>query len=372
MKANGFKEIALSAIRFSEKLALRDGAEYSDETKLDALSKSIQNSGLIQPVVVRELDDSTYELIAGHRRVHAMLAKARKDGSDPKIMAKIVSSDLSEKEIFGIAVEENSMRTDFTVLEFLRVVAMMDQIGFPVNDIITKTGQGEKTVKRMLQVSRDKYFYDLVKDKVLKYTQVNALLKDIPDDKLSILKDTVRKWKVSTDKRIEDARDRMINAGRTPSGPSLQHPTYLPGWLIENWHVAIKEGQSPQVDGEWRYGLLHDPEKQSTRVPAVQINYSRDSLDRLIDINWKLRKEIERLDAAIESRKLQQEAISDQPEYGNDYQEFLRSKGLEKFGRKSAPAPDADIPDLDDSDNDDDDEEHLDDVEDFLDSPDSE
>ncbi|MBW2095130.1 MAG: ParB/RepB/Spo0J family partition protein [Deltaproteobacteria bacterium] len=372
MKANGFREVALSAIRFSEKLALRDGAEYSDETKLDALSKSIQNSGQIQPIVVRELDDGTYELVAGHRRVYAMLAKARKDGSDPKIIVKVVPSDLSFKEILGIAVEENAMRKDFSTDEMLRVVNLMDEAGYSVDTIAEKTGQSKKTVERMLRVVRDKYFHKLVKTGTLKYTQANALLSGTPNDKLEMLKSTVKRWKAATDKKIEAARERMASSGKTPSGPRLQHSTYLPSWLVDNWLLAIGEGREPQVDGEWRYGLLHDPEKRLTNIPAIKVNYDRDSLDRLVDISWKLRKEIERLDAAIESRKLQQEAVSDQPEYGDDYQEFLRSKGLEKFGRKSAPAPDAEIPDLDDSDNDDDDEEHLDDVEDFLDSPDSE
>ena len=370
MKDNSFREIPISTIRFSDKLALREGSEYTDDSKLDALLKSILNSGLIQPIVVRELDDSTYELICGHRRAHAMLKQARKDGNDPKVMAKVVSSDLTEKELLGIAVEENSMRKDFSTDEMLKVVNLMDKVGYDIEIIASKTGLSKKSIERMVRVGRDKFFHGLVKAGTLKYTQANALISGTPDDKSEVLKSTIRRWKAATDKKIEAARERMINSNRTPSGPSLLHSTYLPSWLIESWMVAIEEGREPQIDGEWRFGLLHDPEKRFTNVPAVKINYDKDPLDRLIDINWKLRKEIERLDAAIDTRKLHQQALAGEPEYGDDYQEFLRSKGLEKFGRKSAPAPDAEIPDLDEAE-DEAKEEHLDDIEDSLEAPDA-
>ena len=42
-----------------------------DEPKLDALSRSIQSSGVIQPIIVRRLGSDTFEIVAGERRWRA-------------------------------------------------------------------------------------------------------------------------------------------------------------------------------------------------------------------------------------------------------------------------------------------------------------
>ena len=43
-----------------------------DDDALDELAQSIQQVGLIQPLLVRRIDDKHYELIAGERRLRAI------------------------------------------------------------------------------------------------------------------------------------------------------------------------------------------------------------------------------------------------------------------------------------------------------------
>ena len=42
-----------------------------EEKDINELSESIKHQGLIQPIVVREIDKDTYEIIAGERRWRA-------------------------------------------------------------------------------------------------------------------------------------------------------------------------------------------------------------------------------------------------------------------------------------------------------------
>ena len=42
-----------------------------DDEKMDELVESIQNNGVLTPVLVRPDDEGTYEMISGHRRLHA-------------------------------------------------------------------------------------------------------------------------------------------------------------------------------------------------------------------------------------------------------------------------------------------------------------
>ena len=50
------------------------------EEELESLSQSIRTSGVLQPITVRRLENSQYELIAGERRLRAS-KKSRADGN---------------------------------------------------------------------------------------------------------------------------------------------------------------------------------------------------------------------------------------------------------------------------------------------------
>jgi ParB family transcriptional regulator, chromosome partitioning protein len=65
--AGGMQEIALAKIR-PNKLQPRS---YFDESALSSLVDSIKAVGILQPVLVRQLGDDEYELIAGERRWRA-------------------------------------------------------------------------------------------------------------------------------------------------------------------------------------------------------------------------------------------------------------------------------------------------------------
>ena len=42
-----------------------------DDEDMDKLVISIEENGILSPTIVREKDDGSYEMIAGHRRKHA-------------------------------------------------------------------------------------------------------------------------------------------------------------------------------------------------------------------------------------------------------------------------------------------------------------
>lgn len=59
-------------------------------TELDRLGDSIDDHGYVMPVIVRELDDSTYELIDGHSRVSVLVAR-----NDPHTRIKCIILDVA-------------------------------------------------------------------------------------------------------------------------------------------------------------------------------------------------------------------------------------------------------------------------------------
>ena len=81
-----------------------------DEEKLQELSASIKEHGLLQPIVVVEDEDGTYTLIAGERRL-----RAHKLANIDKIKAIIIDAD--EFKLRELALIENIQRDDLNIIE---------------------------------------------------------------------------------------------------------------------------------------------------------------------------------------------------------------------------------------------------------------
>ena len=81
-----------------------------DEEKLQELSASIKEHGLLQPIVVVEDEDGTSTLIAGERRL-----RAHKLANIEEIKAIIVDED--ELKLRELALIENIQRDDLNIIE---------------------------------------------------------------------------------------------------------------------------------------------------------------------------------------------------------------------------------------------------------------
>ncbi len=62
-----------------------------DDEKMDELVESIKESGVLTPVLVRPDDEGTYEMISGHRRLHA--AKRAGLRKIPAIIKEMTNDD---------------------------------------------------------------------------------------------------------------------------------------------------------------------------------------------------------------------------------------------------------------------------------------
>ena len=89
-----------------------------DEEKLNDLSESIKEHGLLQPIVVIENDDNTYTLVAGERRL-----RAHKLAKIDKIKAIIIDAD--EFKLRELALIENIQRDDLNIIELAYCYAQL-------------------------------------------------------------------------------------------------------------------------------------------------------------------------------------------------------------------------------------------------------
>ena len=103
---NGVKKIEVSLIKPNP----NQPRKIFDEEKLQELSYSIKEHGLLQPIVVVEDEDGTYTLIAGERRL-----RAHKLANIEEIKAIIVDED--EFKLRELALIENIQRDDLNIIE---------------------------------------------------------------------------------------------------------------------------------------------------------------------------------------------------------------------------------------------------------------
>lgn len=80
-----------------------------DQAALDELADSIRQNGVLQPILVRK-QGSSYEIIAGERRYQAAKIAGLKE------MPAVVR-DVSDKEVFKLALIENLQRSDLDPIE---------------------------------------------------------------------------------------------------------------------------------------------------------------------------------------------------------------------------------------------------------------
>ena len=120
--------------------------DHFDEETLTSLSRSITEIGVIQPIVVRELEDGQYELIAGERRWRA--AKRANLSAIPAIIR--TSDDLSSLQT---AVVENLHRQDLNPLEEAAAYQqLVEEFGLTQDDVAQRVGRSRSAVANTLRL----------------------------------------------------------------------------------------------------------------------------------------------------------------------------------------------------------------------------
>ena len=118
-----------------------------DEEKLDELSRSMKEQGIVQPLVVRK-QGSRYQLIAGERRWRA----AQRAGL---AVVPIVVREADDQQVLELALVENIQREELNPIE--EAVAyrrLVGELGYSQEQVATRVGKDRSTVANMLRLLR--------------------------------------------------------------------------------------------------------------------------------------------------------------------------------------------------------------------------
>ena len=144
---NKISEIPIIKIRPNKAQPRREFCEQ----ELKALSLSIEENGILQPLTVRKVSASEYELIAGERRLRAsVLAGLRKV---PCIVIKC-----SDKESAVYALLENLQRCDLGIFEEARGISrLIRRYGLTQEQTAQRLGKSQSTIANKLRLLRLSY-----------------------------------------------------------------------------------------------------------------------------------------------------------------------------------------------------------------------
>ncbi len=121
---------------------------HFDPTALAELSASIQQNGVLQPILVRPRPAPLpgYEIVAGERRYRA----ARDAG---RTTIPVVIRDLSDEQALAVALIENLIRQDIGPLETARAYArLMGDFGWTQDEMGKRVGKSRVSVANHLRL----------------------------------------------------------------------------------------------------------------------------------------------------------------------------------------------------------------------------
>jgi len=117
-----------------------------DGEALTALADSIASTGLIQPVVVRDLGDGDYELIAGERRWRAAQIAGLAE-------LPAVVRDADERERLEVGLVENLVRQDLDPMETAQALAaLVEDFGQTQTDVARSVGRSRSSVANLIRL----------------------------------------------------------------------------------------------------------------------------------------------------------------------------------------------------------------------------
>lgn len=243
---------------------------YFDEASLKELADSIEENGIIQPLVVVSNSDGTYGLIAGERRLRA--SKQIGLQTVPVVLREIRGDD----ELLELALIENVQRKDLNPIEEAEAYEKLIEVfSYTQEQAAQKVGKKRSTVTNRLRLLQ---LPDFIKDDIsssrLSEGHARALLRLSEDSSA-----------------LREARDQMVDKGM-----SVRQAEKLTSRMKQTRRSS--QNNSPKeintIPTSFSHSLItRVTNKLHSKVQLIQNGsrgkieieyYSLDDLERVIDL----------------------------------------------------------------------------------------
>ena len=171
-----------------------------DQKKLQELATSLQENGIIQPIIVTRRDNDRYELVAGERRL-----EASKIAGLERI--PVIVRSLSDKEQLQFAIIENVQREDLNALEEAKAYKQLNDEFFlthaQISNIVGKDRATISNLIRLLKLKPD--IQKMILDNKISSGHARAILQ-VEEEYQELFAKEITKHKLSVRKAEEKAK----------------------------------------------------------------------------------------------------------------------------------------------------------------------
>jgi len=234
-----------------------------NQEELDRLRESIIQQGVLQPLLIRNIDGS-YELIAGERRL-----RAAKEADLTHV--PVILKDLTNQQVLEVSIIENIQRENLNVLEEAAAYhRLISEFQYTQEKVAQKIGKNRSTIANLLRLRN---LPDIIKESLtaeeISMGHARALMGAGADENQIHLFKIVLKKRLSvrqTEKLVNDAKKEPQKLQKTISAKEKQFLDETSSWLTS------------QIKSRVRI-------KKSGEKGKIEINFkSKKEFQRLIDL----------------------------------------------------------------------------------------
>ncbi len=234
-----------------------------DENSIRELSESIQEHGVIQPIIVRNVLRG-YEIIAGERRWRASQACGK--DTIPAVVRKF-----TDQQVMEIALIENLQREDLNAIEIaVAYQALIDQFSLTQEELSAKVGKSRSHIAnflRLLQLPAE------IKEHVSRGTMSMGharAIAGVRDDlqKVKLTRIVVEEgWSV---RELEEAIQQLDHKPQTTKKPRVKNRDPYINQVEDNLQEVFQTTVK----------IKHGKDKGKIEL----LYYSKDDLERLLEL----------------------------------------------------------------------------------------
>ena len=228
-----FKKIAIGKIQPS---ATQPRKNFNKDD-LDNLITSIENYGLLQPILVTQINRNTFEVVAGERRLRAMTELNEKE-----MPCLVVDSKSSDSLILTqMSLVENILRRDLNPLE--------EAVSF---QYLLENGESYRKLAQKMGVDKS-------------YIQNRVRLLKMPDDLQKLVSENKKTLShVYELNKVKDVNVRQYHIERiADSGDKYSYLQLRKNIKFKNSKRRDNKQNEKQIYAVWDYDYLRNPEEGS-------------------------------------------------------------------------------------------------------------
>ena len=138
------EEFKIVQIKDIQKNPYQPRKEFSEE-KIQELSQSIKENGLIQPIIVRKSPVLGYEILAGERRYRASIVAGLSE-------VPVIVKQLSDQDMMLHSIIENLQRENLNPIEEAKAYQSLIDKGFTHTEIAEKMGKSRPYITNLVRL----------------------------------------------------------------------------------------------------------------------------------------------------------------------------------------------------------------------------